>query len=74
MLKALYNMFDESPAKREDYRNITKSDVFPLPFLDIDQLKTKKVAEIALKIWPNITNFVSETFMKPKGKMSDSFS
>ena len=32
LLKALHNLFDESPAKREDYTKITGSDIFPLPF------------------------------------------
>ena len=33
ILRAIHNLLDESPAKREDYQNITGSKVFPLPFL-----------------------------------------
>ena len=57
--KGLYNLFDESPAKREDYRNIMKSDVFPQPLCGCIGVEDKKVAESALKILPNITSFVS---------------
>ena len=32
VLKALHNLCDESPAKREDYQNNTGPKVFPLPF------------------------------------------
>ena len=32
VLKAMDNLFDESPAKREDYQNITGSKVCPIPF------------------------------------------
>ena len=31
ILKALYKLFDESPAKREDYSTITESNNFRLP-------------------------------------------
>ena len=43
ILRALYNLFNDSPAKREDYKTITGSDIFPLQFLVTDGLKTKKL-------------------------------
>ena len=33
VLKSLYNLFDETTARREEYRDITKSDVFPITLL-----------------------------------------
>ena len=32
VLKALHKFFDESPAKREDYIKVTRSEMFALPF------------------------------------------
>ena len=61
ILQALYNLFPNSPAKREDYTKITGSKVFPLPFSGTRWIEDKKVADRALEIWPNITKYVSET-------------
>ena len=48
LLKALDNLFDESPAKREDYTRTTGSDFFPLPFYGHRWFEDKNVAERAL--------------------------
>ena len=72
LLKALHNLFDESPAKREDYTKITGSDIFPLPFCSHRWLKDKSVAERALQIWPQITAYISETLKKPKSQIPTS--
>ena len=72
VLKSLYNLFDETTARREEYTDITKSDVFPLPicghsdvfplpFCGYRCIEDKKVAERTLKIWTNISSFVKET-------------
>ena len=61
MLKALNNLFHDSPAKREDYQQITGSTVFPLPFCGHRWVEDKKVADRALEIWPNIVKYISET-------------
>ena len=37
-------------------------------------IEDKKVAERALKIWPNISSFVKETLKKPRSKIPNSFS
>ena len=66
ILQALYNLFPNSPVKREDYTNITGSKVFPLPFSGTRRIQDKKVADRALEIWPNITKYVSETLKKPE--------
>ena len=43
ILKALYKLFDESPAKREDYGEVTGSNKFQLPFCGNRWVKDKKV-------------------------------
>ena len=52
LLKVLHNLFDESPAKREDYTKIAGSDIFPLQSCSHRWLEDKSVAERALQIWP----------------------
>ena len=66
VLRALYNLFDKSPANREDFAEITGTDVFPLQFCGHRWLEDKKVADRALQIWPHITKYISETLKKPK--------
>ena len=69
ILKALHNLFDKSPAKREDFSKTTKTDVFPLQFCGHRWLEDKKVADRALEIWSHITTYISEILMKPKHKI-----
>ena len=72
ILQALYNLFSNSPAKREDYSQITGLKVFPLPFSGTRWIEDKKVADRALEIWPNITKCVNETLKKPKSQVPTS--
>ena len=67
--KALYKLFDKSPAKREDYSAITGSNKFPLPFCGNRWVEDKKVAERALQIWPAVMVYIKETVKKPKGEV-----
>ena len=69
LLKSLHSLFNETPARREHYTNITESEVFPQQFCGHRWLEDKKVAERALEIWPNITAYVTETLMKPKSQI-----
>ena len=73
ILKALHNLFDESPAKREDYIKVTGSEMFALPFCDHRWIEDKKVAERALQIWPHIITYICET-EKVRVKFPPSFS
>ena len=74
ILKALYKLFDESPAKREDCSAITGSNKFPLPFCGNRWVKDKKVAERALQIWPDVMVYIKETIKKLKGEVPVSYS
>ena len=60
VLKAPHNLFDESPAKREDYIKVTGSEMFALPFCGHRGIEDKKVAERALQIWPHIITSKSQ--------------
>ena len=68
ILKALYNLFPQSPGKREDCKKITRSNMFPLPFSGTRWIEDKKVADKVLEIWCNIAKYVSETLKKPKSQ------
>ena len=72
VLKALYNLFDKSPAKRENFAEITGTDVFPLQFYGHRWLEDKRVADRALEIWPHITKYITETLKKPKQQIPTS--
>ena len=74
VLKVMHNLFGESPTKREDYKNITGSKVFPLSFCGHRLIEDKKVLDRALDVWPNIAKYVNETVKKPKSKIPGSSS
>ena len=69
LMKALHNLFDESPAKRKDYTKITGSNIFPTTIL---WLEDKRVVERVLQIWPQVTAYTSETLKKPKSQIPTS--
>ena len=69
VLKAMHNLSDDFPAKREYYQNITGSKVFPLPFCGHRWNEDKNVADRALDVWPNIAKYVNEILKKPKSKI-----
>ena len=74
LLRSLHSLFNETPARREDYTKITGSRVFPQQFCGHRWLENKKVAERAFEIWPNITVFITETLKKPKNQIPTSAS
>ena len=69
MLKAIYSLFSESPAKREDFTVITGTDTFPLPFCGHRWLEDRQVAERALEIWPHLTAYITETLKKQRSQI-----
>ena len=74
ILRELFKLLDESPAKREDYSAITRSNKFPLPFCGNRWVEDKKVAERALQIWPAVMVYVKKTIKKPKEEVQVSYS
>ena len=71
VLKVMHNLFDESPANREDYQTITGSQVFLLPFCGHRWIEDKKFADRALDVWSNIAKYVNETLRKQRVKFQD---
>ena len=69
LLRSLYNLFHDAPARAEDFVNITGSTQFPRKFCSTRWLEDAPVAERAIMIWPNIVKYVNETLKGPKGKV-----
>ncbi|XP_063218622.1 uncharacterized protein LOC134528886 [Bacillus rossius redtenbacheri] len=58
-LRAIYNLFHNIPTRRADYIIITGSSLFPLKFCPVRWLDNVPVADRALKILPNLRNYVA---------------
>ena len=54
LLRALYKIFDESPARREVYIRVGSSDKFPLKFCATRWIEDQPVADQAYVLWPSI--------------------
>ena len=74
ILRALYYLFEDSPAKREDYTSITDSTIFPLNFCATRWVEDDKVAQRALEIWPNVQKYIKEVLKRSKSKQPTSAS
>lgn len=57
ILRALYQLFKNSPARRADYISSTQSDLFPLKFCQVRWIENVSVAERAIQIFPNIKKY-----------------
>lgn len=68
LLRALYYLFHDSPARREDFIAITGSSTFALNFSGTRWLEDVQVAERAILIWDDVTKFVKEIQKRPKSK------
>lgn len=57
-LKSLWYLFNESPARRADYTEVTGSTLFPLQFCGTRWVEDSIVAERALSCWDNISKCI----------------
>lgn len=69
VLRSLWYVFENAPARREDYETITGSTVYPLRFCATRWLEDIPVAERAIQIWPSIIKYVKKTVAGPKSKV-----
>ncbi|KAK9976520.1 hypothetical protein ABG768_021725 [Culter alburnus] len=58
LLRAMHILFNNVPARREDYVTVTKSSVFPLSFCGHRWLENLPVVERALEVWPSLQLYV----------------
>ncbi|XP_063750379.1 uncharacterized protein LOC134871567 isoform X2 [Eleginops maclovinus] len=54
LLRAMHTLFNNVPARREDYVTVTKSSVFPLSFCAHRWVENLPVVERALVVWPSL--------------------
>ena len=54
VLKAMYNIFNESPVRRDIYLKEGSSSNFPMKFCEPRWIEDKEVAERALEIWESV--------------------
>lgn len=59
-LRALYNLFKDSPARRALFTSVTTSSVFPKKFCAVRWLQNANVAQRAIELIPNLILFVDE--------------
>ena len=65
LLSSLYYMFNNSPARRDDYTMLTSSTVFPLKFCAHRWVENVAVADRALLIWKHVTKYIVGVKKKP---------
>ena len=75
ILRALFQMFHQAPARRDDYVTVTKSTKYGLFFCGIRWVENRAVAERAISIWPNIVKMCKfwARFAKSKQPQSKSY-
>ena len=66
LMRSLWQLFHDSPARREDFGKLTGSTVFPLKFCPHRWVEDVVVAERAHQMWPNIKKYVSSFRATPK--------
>lgn len=58
-LNSLYWLFKDTPARREDFVNVTGCSLFPKQFCGHRWLENVDVCERAIEMWPHVINFVN---------------
>ena len=58
-LKGAFNLFKDSPARREDYAEICNTEEWPLKFCSHRWIEDLAVAERCIKLWPQLEKMVA---------------
>ena len=66
--KAMWQLFNDSPARRDLYIQLNTSDVFPLLFCQTHWVEDEHVAIRAMEVWENAVNVIKhfQTLCKSK--------
>ena len=59
LMKASFNILHDSPARWDDYENVTKSSKFPLLFCAVRWIEDVAVADRLIEVWPNIKQIMN---------------
>ena len=68
LLRTLWYLFHNSPARWDDYTTVTGSTVFPMKFCTTQWVTDDRVAERALEIWLNVEKYIKHVLKEPKSK------
>ena len=74
LLRALWYLFHDTPARRDDYKQVTGSAMFPLKFCATQWIEDDRVAQRALEIWPHVEKYIKHLVKEPKSKQPTSAS
>jgi hypothetical protein len=74
LLRSLWYLFCDSPARREDFTTVTGSTTFPLQFCSTRWIEDAPVAERAVEIWKDVCTYIESVEKKPKYKRPNSTS
>ena len=66
LMRSLWQLFPDTPVRREYFVKLTGSTVFPLKFCPHRWIEDVVVAERAHQMWPNIKKYVSSFRATPK--------
>ena len=68
VLKAMWKLFNDSPARRDLYIQLNTSDVFPLMFCQTHWVEDEPVPIRAIEVWENVVNVIKhfQTLCKSK--------
>ena len=63
-LSALHTLFDETPARRDDYEKVTKQNLYPLNFCAHRWVENVRVCERAIELLPHLKVYVDNVSVK----------
>ena len=68
VLKAMWKLFNDSPARRDLYINLNRSDSFPLMFCQARWVEDESVASRAIDVWKFVVSVINhyESLLKSK--------
>ena len=68
LLRSLYYLFHDSPARRDDFLSCTNSKLLPLKFCGHRWLENIPAAQRAITVWPAVVSYVDKA---KKGEVSE---
>jgi hypothetical protein len=74
LLRSLWYLFSDSPARRADYTASTGSEIFPLQFCSTRWIEDVIVGERVVAIWKDVCAYVNALSAGPKAKVPNSAS
>ena len=69
LLKSMWCVFSDSPAKKDDYMKVSTTKKLPLSFCATRWVEDVPVAERAIVIWTNMKMYISQICAGPKSKI-----